>query len=201
MGENLWLSEGIQLASGAVPGGGVLIQFIKGIGQRYSTVVHRRDGVKVEVIAGGYNQVGGVAKRIPHDLAHFIIEDELGLDWGLWGLLTSGALLAPKNTRVIAGRQKAQAARFSEELLKRAGALPMQVELAVRTIADLALAGQCSDAKAFQNGMRREWPRIELSAGGLEKICLRLQSTGMEWQVLEAGKTLDVIWTRKAPKL
>jgi hypothetical protein len=40
----------------------------------YRSVLYRSDGVKVELDGGGYNKVGGPAGRVPHDLAHFVVE-------------------------------------------------------------------------------------------------------------------------------
>ena len=76
------------------------IDFIKGEGTRYRSVLHRPDGVVVELDGGSYNKV---PQPVPHDLAHLIVEDELGLTQGVWGVLVAGGLF--RHTKVIAGRQ------------------------------------------------------------------------------------------------
>ena len=63
------------------------IEFFKPERRRYRSVLHRRDGLVIELDGGGYNKVGGPARELPHDLAHFVVEDGLGLEAGLWGVL------------------------------------------------------------------------------------------------------------------
>ena len=51
---------------------------------RYSTVV-QRDGVQLRV--PGY----AFMRALPHDLAHFVVEDKLRLNRGFWGSVADGA--------------------------------------------------------------------------------------------------------------
>ena len=81
------------------------IEFFKPEGRRYRSVLHRRDGLQIELDGGGYNKVGGPARELPHDLAHFVVEDGLKLEAGLWGVLAAGGMFG--HAKVIAGRRAA----------------------------------------------------------------------------------------------
>ena len=177
---------------------GTPISFFKGSGQRYRSVLERRDGVQVELVGGGYNQVGGPARRIPHDLAHFIVEDEMQLDFGLWGVLAAGGLFAPTNTRVIAGRQPPHAARKARAVVERAGDRLGQAEIVVRAVADLALAARHRDVAAFADATGVRWTLPSVTPERLAAACRRLQDTGVRWDTLAPDETIDVVW-RQAP--
>jgi len=63
----------------------------------YSTIVER-DGVQLRV--PGY----AFTRALPHDLAHFVIEDTLRLDRGFWGSVARGAEF--RGMERIAGRRR-----------------------------------------------------------------------------------------------
>src|SRR5205823_7471926 len=63
------------------------VTFVRSPGQRLRTIAERRDGVTVGV-TGAPDRDG----RLPHDLAHFVVEKELGLDSGFWGGIAQGRL-------------------------------------------------------------------------------------------------------------
>ena len=86
-------------------------------GTRYRLTVHRPDGAVVELLGGGWNRIGGPVGRVPHDLAHLVVESALGLERGLWGVLAAGGLV--QNARVAASlaamdaRLRAEAAAWA----------------------------------------------------------------------------------------
>ena len=80
------------------------IDFYKGATRRYRSVLHRADGVDIELDGGSYNKIGGAAGEVPHDIAHLVVEEELGLERGVWGVLAAGGLF--RGASVVAGRQR-----------------------------------------------------------------------------------------------
>ncbi len=170
------------------------ISFVKGAANRYHSLFTRSDGVTVELTAGGYNKVGGPARSVPHDLAHFIVEDALGLDSGLWGVLTAGGMFHPRNTRVVAGRQPPQAARRAAAVVERASEQLGQAEIVVRAVADLALAGRHDDVRAFAAATGTRWALPGVTAQQLATACARLQDAGARWAALAPGESIDVVW-------
>ena len=77
------------------------IEFLKDDGRRYRALLHRPDGVDVAFDGGAYNRVGGPVGEVPHDIAHLIVEDELRLRSGVWGVLVAGGMFG--HATVVAG--------------------------------------------------------------------------------------------------
>lgn len=174
------------------------ISFVKGPGQRYESRLHRRDGVTIALDGGGYNRVGGPAGRIPHDLAHFVVEDELVLPFGLWGVVAAGGLFA--HTAVVAGRRPPHSARRGQAVVDRAGPRLAQAKLVVRAVADLALAGGPPDLGAFSRALGDHGPLAGATADRLATTCGRLRSDGARWAALEPGEAIDVAWRHPEPR-
>ena len=57
-----------------MPAANVPIDFHKPPGGRYHSVLHRPDGVSVRLQGGSYNRIGGATGRVPHDIAHLVVE-------------------------------------------------------------------------------------------------------------------------------
>jgi hypothetical protein len=177
---------------------GTPISFVKGTGQRYRSLLDRRDSVRIELDGGGYNAVGGPAGRVPHDLAHFVVEDGLGLPFGLWGVIAAGGLFA--HTAAVAGRQPPHAARRGRAVVDRAGPRLAQAELVVRAVADVALAGRPRDVRGLLAALGDHEPPRDLTAERLAATCGRLREAGVRWAALAPGETIDVVWRHPQPR-
>jgi hypothetical protein len=99
------------------------ITFTRTGGRRYATQAVRDDGVSVQVPS--YDRTA----PLPHDLAHYVVERELGLKNGFWGCVAAGALF-PGMT-VISGRQRPQAAARSAAVIREAGQHGTEAEVLV----------------------------------------------------------------------
>jgi hypothetical protein len=150
--------------------------------------------VVVELLAGGFNKVGGPANSIPHDLAHYVVEDEFEFSGGLWGTLAAGGLFAPSNTKVIAGRQRPHAGRVAREIVQAADETLKQAEILVRAVADLALANRFRDLDGFAAATGSRWFLQGVTAAQLERACQRLQADAATWRDLAIGEHVDVSW-------
>jgi hypothetical protein len=84
------------------------ICFIRSTNRQDQTIVTRQDGMCLSV------PIYGPLEPIPHDLAHFVIEMELGLRDGLWGSIAGGAIL--EGMKVISGRQRPHAKERSQAI-------------------------------------------------------------------------------------
>src|SRR5687768_10262653 len=115
------------------------IEVRKGSGQRYDSVLHRSDGVEVRLEGGSYNRVGPGGERVPHDVAHFVVESRYGLERGLWGVLAAGGIV--QNASFVSGRKPPHALRRAQAITKPAADQLRQAEILVRATTDLALAG------------------------------------------------------------
>jgi hypothetical protein len=78
---------------------------------RYETLIARDDGVSFSLL--------GVAHifAIPHDVAHFVIENALRLDAGFWGSIADGAVFP--TMRYESGRRKPKAAETIKSSIER----------------------------------------------------------------------------------
>ena len=162
----------------------------KGQPRRYRSVLLRPDGVTVQLDGGGYNRIGGPVGEVPHDIAHLIVEDELGMDRGVWGTLVAGGLFG--GASVIAGRQRPHAAARSREVLEASDEQLGHTEMMTRAVCDLSLTGT-PDPRALRAaaGERWWWPT---TAEMLVRAFDRLQRAGEQWARLPAGGTLRFPW-------
>lgn len=161
-------------------------------GTRYHSIVHRRDGVEVRLEGGSWNKVGGPAGRVPHDIAHLIVEEGFGLDRGLWGVLAAGGTV--QNASVVGGRQPPHAARRAEAIVAPARPMLQQAEVLVRAVADLALAGTLRDVDGFNRAVSERWAVPGITADQLERTCRALQTAGAEWGAVPPGGELRLRW-------
>jgi hypothetical protein len=172
-------------------GVGTTIEFFKPERRRYRSVLHRRDGLVIELDGGGYNKVGGPARELPHDLAHFVVEDALGLEAGLWGVLAAGGMFG--HAKVIAGRRPPHAATRAQAVVDAAGDRLSQAEMLTRFVCDLALDGADRDVRRLKAAAGERWWR-ETSAEQLERACRGLRETSVRWRDLRPGEALTVEW-------
>jgi hypothetical protein len=154
------------------------IQVIKGQTRRYRSILHRADGVEVELDGGAYNRVG--SRELPHDIAHLIVEDELGLDRGVWGVLAAGGLF--RGASVRAGRQKPHAARRGREVVAASKEQLNQAEMLVRVVCDGGL----------DPGAR--WRSDALTAAAVARAHERLVAAADAWAGLQPGDALRFRW-------
>lgn len=148
------------------------------------TVVRRGDGVSLSV------PVFGPLAPIPHDLAHYVVEVELGLDDGFWGSVAAGAIF--DGMRIIGGRQRPHAKERSRAVLaaNQRGVLRAEVlvDVAVRAmkgepLGDLALSAMLplvrtqAEATALAQRLR---PTLDV-----ECAC---------WQAVPMGGQYLVVW-------
>ena len=124
------------------------IEFLKPERRFYRSLLHRADGLAVQFDGGGYNKVGGPARELPHDLAHFVVEDALELEAGLWGVLAAGGMF--DHTKVVEGRRAPHADKRARAVVEAAGDRLSQAEMLTRFVCDLALDGTFRDVRRLQ---------------------------------------------------
>lgn len=124
------------------------IELQKGETRRYHSLFHRADGVTIDLEGGSYTKVGGPHREIPHDLAHLIVEDELNLTMGVWGVLAKGGLF--RLATVASGRRRPHASAHAEVVTKAATESLNQAEVLVAATCSLAAADRLS-VQALRN--------------------------------------------------
>ncbi|MBY0356566.1 MAG: hypothetical protein K2W82_01085 [Candidatus Obscuribacterales bacterium] len=159
------------------------------------TVVTRKDSVVLAVPTHDRPKV------TPHDLAHFIIERELGLDHGFWGKAAAGAMFS--GMTVIEGQQKPHAKDRSQQAIKDEKQIGVYAEVLVSTILHMALDNLDKDWIACQRELKEMWvppgvQTIPWTSARLTKICDELRKAKDDWQKLAVGETMHVLWTINA---
>ncbi|MGE4425553.1 MAG: hypothetical protein AB7G37_03765 [Solirubrobacteraceae bacterium] len=173
------------------------IAFVRGDGTRYRAVVQRFDGVILELDGGGYNRIGGPVDRVPHDLAHLVVEDRLGLAAGLWGVIAAGGLFG--HTKVVAGRQPPHAARRGQAVVDAAGDELSRAEMLVRAVADADRDGRPRDVSGLRAAVGPRWWTDAVTADALAAACRGLREAAVAWDALRPGAELAVSWDHPAP--
>ena len=88
-------------------------------------------------------------RQLPHDLAHFVVEEALGLESGFWGLVAKGATFAS-----VAGRRPTRPGR---ELVRAHQANLAAAEGVVNAHLKAWLAGQATPVAAALESMLARW--------------------------------------------
>jgi len=155
-------------------------------------VLHRADGVSVRLEGGSYNRIRAEAGRVPHDIAHLIVEGAFGLGSGLWGTLAAGGLV--QNAVFAGGRKPPHAERRARAITDRAGESLRQAEILVRAVADASLEGGSSDMPAFRARVGARWWSPSITLDALTRACVDLHSAANRWNALEDGSELRFTW-------
>jgi hypothetical protein len=173
------------------------IEFLKDDGRRYTALLHRPDGVDVTFDGGAYNRVGGPAGEVPHDIAHLIVEEELRLRSGVWGVLVAGGMF--RHATVVAGRRSPHATKHGREVIARAGDRPMQAEMLTRAVCELSAADGGLDPAAVRRAVGERWWTDAVTSLSLERAHTRLRDAAEQWAGLIPGEALSASWRLPPP--
>jgi hypothetical protein len=137
---------------------------------------------------------GSGTGRVPHDIAHLVVEDAFGLGMGLWGTLAAGGIV--QNATFAAGRRPPHAARRALAITERAGESLRQAEILVRAVADASLDGRTREVQAFRARVGARWWPPSSPADALERACGGLREAAARWDELADGSALRLTWPR-----
>ena len=165
------------------------VSFHRGKGGDYVSLARRDDGVVVRLQSNSHHR--SFDPPLPHDLAHFVVEQELELEAGLWGVIAAGGLFG--TNMVAAGRQRPHAAARGREVKKRAGDRLGQAEVLVRVLCEMACAGEESDPAVVNRIPARRRPDGS-NARDVRRTCERLREAVREWAGVSPGGSLDLVW-------
>jgi hypothetical protein len=163
--------------------------FSKDSERTYSTTVKREDGVTLK-IKGPDRPL-----RIPHDLAHFVVENELKLKFGFWGKVAAGVVFP--GMEVLAGRRKPHAADRAKAVQAQAGQQGIQAEVLVDVM--IKIAENNLPMKAAQKLLKESWKpsksaRETFTAEEITMASRRLKEAESQWMALPVGGTMKFDW-------
>jgi hypothetical protein len=157
----------------------------------YATLAVRDDRVAVSIPS--FDR----PTSLPHDVAHFVVERELGLARGFWGCVADGAIF-PGMT-VVSGRQSARAAERSRSVIRDAGQRGTEAEVLVGTMLRIAEAHLDATWPVAREILRDMWApagpsHTPLTADEVRRICDALRDAGRRWHALPVGESMQVTW-------
>ncbi|CAL9571877.1 hypothetical protein SUDANB95_04811 [Actinosynnema sp. ALI-1.44] len=132
--------------------------------------------------------------RVPHELAHYLVEDHLRMDWGYWGSIAQGMVF--RSMSVLDGDRESAAARsaaVSERFMKRIGVAETLIS-AVEEVLPLTGTVPAEDLRAR---MVRKYPQLDgapledLDFAEVERL---MAAAADEWAAVPEGGVLELEW-------
>jgi hypothetical protein len=171
--------------------GAMNITFTRSGEHTYTTLALRDDGVMLAVPS--FDRTFS----LPHDLAHYVVERELGLKRGFWGCVAAGAMFP--GIQVMAGRRPPHAAERSQSIIREAGQQGTEAEVLVSVLLRIMHEGLETHWPAARALLSREWKPNKPSRGPVgaeeaQRVCAALREAQQRWQALAVGESLTVSW-------
>jgi len=150
----------------------------------FTRTAERRYRVSVDgpgVVSSWIEPAPGYDKRLPHDMVHFVVENELGIRGGIFGQLAAGGhartffrTAEPRQRKVIKrGNRIAASNRDDTELSER--------------IAWLAFATWKHDLSGVS-------PVEGVSAEDIKRVCREFDAVSARWSKLAVGESMTLVW-------
>src|SRR5437867_7936516 len=156
-----------------------------------TTYVRRDDGVTLELPS--YAPL----HRLPHDLAHFVIERALGLTCGFWGSIADGAVFG--GMAAVPRRRTARVEGRARQVMRGASSRVTEAEAVVGTVVEI-----------YQRRLDRDWAAARALLGGtwrparpsrklptqseVRRICQALSNAETRWLNLAIGESVTLLW-------
>ncbi len=164
------------------------VAFHREAGSAYHSLAQRPDGVVVRLKGGSYNRLD---PPLPHDVAHLVVEDELGLEHGVWGVIAAGGLFP--QCSVVSGRRRPHAAERARSVVKEAAADLTQAEIVVGAVCRLAVARRDPDDRLIGR-LTGRWRPESLTPAAVERARERMQAAAVRWHDVPVGGELVLAW-------
>ena len=151
----------------------------------FTRTAERRYRVSVEgpgVVSSFMDPAPGYDARLPHDMAHFVVENELGIAGGVFGQLADGGHAS--TFRPIGDRPRTR-------VIKRGNRLAtVNRDDAMRSEKLVAIA-----CRVWNNPAAIPAGGIEgTSADELRQVCRALDQASTQWSQLGVGESMTLIW-------
>ena len=148
---------------------------VTGMEVRFERTARRRYAVAVLRTRHGnlrLDPAPGYSDLIPHDLVHFVVEDEFGLRQGIFGQIAAARQVERRNrsTGGDMGRSEDLAAQVYPRWLRHSGHLPSS------------------------HYVHQDPPATDLAATDLDQAFKRLDALSKQWGAVEVGGAMTVVW-------
>ena len=176
----------------------MLLRFTRLDERRYETVITRSDGVTYHVKGVGH------MSTLPHDLAHFAVEQGLRITGGFWGSVADGAVFG--SLTHVSGRRKPHAAERSKAVLKANRDELTATEILVGLFNQALEEGLGPESPELRDRLRRyiwtpprQRPR-KFTDAEIVAVCSGWKRMLDLWREMAVGDTAELVWpeTRKS---
>ena len=150
---------------------------------RYRTAITRDDGVIYSLQGVAHNFA------VPHDVAHFVVEQALGLATGFWGSIADGAVFPTMTYQ--SGRRKPKAAERSKIVLKANARALVEAEVLVRVFNDTIEQGHGETSPVLARRLQQRHSEQRLSASAIRANIPAVYASYRKVQTLWTSTPVD----------
>lgn len=129
----------------------------------------------------------GYDARLPHDMAHFIVENELGITGGVFGQLAAGGHVRTFQP-TTEPRKRKETNRGN------------RIAAANRNDADLSERIVWLACEAWKNNLREAQPVKGVSAEDIKRVCREFDAVSAIWSKLGVGESMTLVWSGTATR-
>jgi hypothetical protein len=150
----------------------------------FTKTAQRRYRVSVEgpgVVSSFMEPAAGYDTRLPHDMAHFVVENELGINGGVFGQLAAGGTAGTFRPTIEKGRRK---------VAKRGN----RIAVANRNDALLSEKLVCVACQTWNNVLTDLTPVQGVSVADIRRVCREFDTVSAVWSKLATGESMTLLW-------
>jgi hypothetical protein len=131
---------------------------------------------------------------LPHDLAHYIVERDLGLAWGFWGLVAAGATFT--SVTLCSGRKRPHYREVGQRLItehhEHLGGAEMLVSVLVQIWQGVRDANTAATRAVLTWASQRAGVTVDREC--IARVCAMLSHMEAQWLSLDPGASLTLDW-------
>ena len=177
----------------------------------FTRTAERRYRVSVEgpgVVSSFMEPAPGYNARLPHDMAHFVVENELGITGGVFGQLAAGGdartfhPLDEEKRRKVArrGKRMATANRDDAALSEKLVYIAWQTWNNDSTQSRDKSNGQAEENGKGQAGQKtptrkQACPLVaDVTVDDIKRVCSEFDAVSAVWSKLSIGESMTLVW-------
>jgi hypothetical protein len=128
----------------------------------------------------------GYDARLPHDMAHFVVENELGIRGGIFGQIAAGGHAGTFHPTF---KQKRKVVKRGKRMARANRADSMLSEQVVYV------------ASQTWNNKFSETPSLKgVSAEDIRRVCREFDAVSAVWSKLKVGESMTLVWRAEATR-
>jgi hypothetical protein len=157
----------------------------------FTKTAKRRYRISVEgpgVVSAWMEPAPGYDERLPHDMAHFVVENELGIQGGVFGQLAAGG--HARTFTQTGGPRKRKAVRRGD-----------RIAAASRDDANLSERVVWLACGTWNNNLNGAHPVEGVSAADVKQLCREFDKVSQVWSKLAIGESMTLVWRGAAGRL